>query len=189
MFHFFYYDFIKIFMIVTDSWSINCIDWYSGTLEGLRTNNNTEEWHSKLRKLAGKAHPNIQNSHPLPVRAGSYRNQPDAVSCWTTAQEEDKYRNHGKRLTTINEEYEAGDYTLWTTQGSQPLGGIYIASLASKIIFTNFRLSIKITFKFRRNGTCANFVRQNGYKLLSQYQATCFWPPYLQCALQRSICV
>ena len=23
-----------------------------------------------------------------------------------------KYRNHGKRLTTINEEYEPGDYTL-----------------------------------------------------------------------------
>ena len=50
-------DSIKIFMITTDSWSINCVDWYSGTLKGLRTKTNTEEWHSKLQKLAGKAHP------------------------------------------------------------------------------------------------------------------------------------
>ena len=29
------------------------------SLDGPRTNNNTEGWHSKIRKLAGKAHPNI----------------------------------------------------------------------------------------------------------------------------------
>ena len=186
----FHNDIIKIFMIMTDIWSINCVDWYSGTLEGLRTSNNTEEWHSKLRKLAGKAHP-IYKAVTLfqSEQAVTEISLIQLAAGRLPKRRIRKYRNNGKRLTTINEEYEAGNYTLWTTQGSQPLGGIYIASLASKIIFTNFRLSIKITFKFRRNGTRANFVRQNGYKLLSQYQATCSWPPYLQCALQRSISV
>ena len=83
----------------------------SGTLKGLRTNNNTEEWHSKLRKLAGKAHSIykavtlFQSEHAvieislMQLAAGRLPKRRIR-----------KYRNHGKRLTTIN--YEAGDYTL-----------------------------------------------------------------------------
>ena len=46
------------------------------------------------------------------------------------------------------------------------MGGIVtvIASLALQIVFTNFPSSIKITFKYRRNGTYANFVRRNGIR-------------------------
>ena len=33
--------------------------WNVYSLDGPRTKNNTEGWHSKLKKLAGKAHPNI----------------------------------------------------------------------------------------------------------------------------------
>ena len=72
-----------------------------------------------------------------------------------------KYRNHEKRHTSINkEEYEAGDYI-----DSRPTAtGWNIASLALQIVFT-----IKITFKFRLNGTSANqFVRRNGLDAFSQ---------------------
>ena len=106
-------DSIKIFMIMTDSWSINCVDWYSGALKGLHTNNNIEEWYYKLRKLAGKAHPIY--------KAVILFQSEDAVTEISLMQlaagrlpkrRIRKYRNHGKRLTTINEEYEAGDNTL-----------------------------------------------------------------------------
>ena len=102
-------DSIKIF----NSWSINCVDWYSGTLEGLRTNNNTEEWHSKLRKLAGKAHPIYKAVTPF-----QSEHTVTEISLMQLAagrlpkRRIRKYRNHGKRLTTINKEYEAGDYIL-----------------------------------------------------------------------------
>ena len=39
--------------------------WNVYSLEGPCTNNNTEGWHSKLRKLAGKAHPNIYEAVTL----------------------------------------------------------------------------------------------------------------------------
>ena len=75
-----------------------------------------------------------------------------------------KYKNQEKKnLLLFKEKYEAGDYMhpQRSTQGPQPLGGIItvIAGLALQIVFTNFLLSPKITFKFSRNGTCANFVR------------------------------
>ena len=40
-----------------------------------------------------------------------------------------------------------------------------VATLALQIVFTNFVLSVTITFKFRQNKTCANFVRRNGIRL------------------------
>ena len=40
-------------------------------------------------KLAGKAHPETVTLFQLEY-ADSHRNQPDAVSCWRTAQEEKK---------------------------------------------------------------------------------------------------
>ena len=89
------------------------------------------------------------------------RNQPDAVSCRRTGKKVQKPRD--KNLLLFKEKYEAGDYMhpQRSTQGPQPLGGIItvIAGLALQIVFTNFLLSLKITFKFSRNGTCANFVR------------------------------
>ena len=39
--------------------------WNMYSLDGLRTNNNAEGWHSKTRKLAGKAHPNIYEAVEL----------------------------------------------------------------------------------------------------------------------------
>ena len=39
--------------------------WNVYSMEGPRTNNNTEGWHSKLRNLAGKAHPNIYEAVTL----------------------------------------------------------------------------------------------------------------------------
>ena len=39
--------------------------WNMYSLDGPRTNNNTEGWHSKIRKLAGKAHPNIYETVEL----------------------------------------------------------------------------------------------------------------------------
>ena len=33
--------------------------WDVSSLDGPRTNNNAEGWHSMIRKLAGKAHPNV----------------------------------------------------------------------------------------------------------------------------------
>ena len=39
--------------------------WNVYSMEGPRTNNNTEGWHSKLRKLAGKAHSNIYEAVTL----------------------------------------------------------------------------------------------------------------------------
>ena len=39
--------------------------WNVYSLEGLHTNNNNEGWHSKLRNLAGKAHPHIYKAVTL----------------------------------------------------------------------------------------------------------------------------
>ena len=86
-------------------------------LEGPHTNNHAEGWHSKVQKLAGKAHLNIYEAVTLfqseqattevsimqlaagglPVRRRRIR----------------KYRNYEKRLLTSREKYEAGDYSLW----------------------------------------------------------------------------
>ena len=85
----------------------------------------------------------IRSSHPLPVRVGSHRNQPDmhnAVSCWRTAREE-------KELAT-----ETMRKDLRTTSKE-----IYEASLALRIVYTNFVLSIKSPSKMK--WTCTNFVR------------------------------
>ena len=39
--------------------------WNMYSLEGPHTNNNAEGWHSKIRKLAGKSHPNIYEAVEL----------------------------------------------------------------------------------------------------------------------------
>ena len=83
------------------------------SMEGPRTNNNTEGWHSKLRKLAGKAHPNIYEAVIL------FKSEQAAtevsimqLAAGRLSTRRRKYRLHEKRLATIKEKYEAGDYTL-----------------------------------------------------------------------------
>ena len=87
--------------------------WNVYSLDGPRTNNNAEGWHSKVRKLAGKAHPNIYETITL------FQSEQAEVSLMQLAagglpvrRRRRKYRNHEKRLITIKEKYEAGDYTL-----------------------------------------------------------------------------
>ena len=62
--------------------------WNVHSLEGPRTNNNTEGWHSKLRKLAGKAHPNIYEAVTLfkSEQAAKYH----AVGCRRTVNQEEE---------------------------------------------------------------------------------------------------
>ena len=121
-------------------------------------NSNSTHCHEALQEVA-----QLENRDCVAALLPSFSswNQPDAVSCRRTAQKEEK-----EVQKPINKKYEAGDYMhpQWSTQGPQPLGGIVsvIASLALQIVVTNFLLSLKITFKFRRNGTCAKFVTQNG---------------------------
>ena len=66
--------------------------WNVYSLEGPRTNNNTEGWHSKLRKLAGKAHAPqyLWSCHPLQIRAGSHRSMYHAVGCRQTVNQEEE---------------------------------------------------------------------------------------------------
>ena len=82
--------------------------------EGPCTNNNTEGWHSKLRKLAGKAHPNIYEAVTLfkSEQAATEVSIMQLAAGGLSTRRRRKYRLHDKRLATIKEKYEAGDYTL-----------------------------------------------------------------------------
>ena len=89
--------------------------WNVYSMEGPRTNNNTEGWHSKLRKLAGKAHPNIYEAVTLfksEQAATEVSIMQLAAGGLSTRRRRRKYRLHEKRLATIKEMYEADDYTL-----------------------------------------------------------------------------
>ena len=89
--------------------------WNMYSLDGPRTNNNAEGWHSKICKLAGKAHPNI---YKLAVELFKAEQTATEVSLMQLAagglpvRRRRKYRRHEKRLLTIKEKYEANDYTL-----------------------------------------------------------------------------
>ena len=85
------------------------------SLDGPRTNNNAEGWHSKVRKLVGKAHPNIYETITLfqsEQAATEVSLIQLAAGGLPVRRRRRKYRNHEKRLITIKEKYEAGDYTL-----------------------------------------------------------------------------
>ena len=77
-------------------------------------NNNTKCWLSKNCKLAGEAHPNIYKA----VELFKAEQTATEVSLMQLAvgglpvRRRRKYRKHEKRLLTIKEKYEAGDYTL-----------------------------------------------------------------------------
>ena len=88
--------------------------WNMYSLDGPRTSNNAEGWHSKILKLAGKAHPNIYEV----VDVFKAEQTATEVSLLQLAagglpvRRRRKYRRHEKRLLTIKEKYEAGNYTL-----------------------------------------------------------------------------
>ena len=66
--------------------------WNVYTQEGPCTNNNAEKWHSKMKKLAGKSHPNMYAAVPFFKSEQARRRR--------------KYRNHENRLKTIKEKHE-----------------------------------------------------------------------------------
>ena len=88
--------------------------WNVHAMDGPRTNNNAEGWHSKVRKIAGKAHPNIYEAVSLfkSEQAATEVSLIQLAAGGLPVRRRRKYRNHEKRLTTIKEKYEAGDYSL-----------------------------------------------------------------------------
>ena len=85
--------------------------WNMYSLDGPRTNNNTEGWHSKIRKLAGKAHPNIYEAVELfkAEQTATEVSLMQLAAGGLPVRGRRKYRRHKKRLLTIKEKYEAGD--------------------------------------------------------------------------------
>ena len=83
-------------------------------LEGPCTNNNAEVWHSKPRKLPGKAHPNTYKAVTLfqSEQAVTEISLMQLAAGGLPMRRRRKYRNYGKRLMTIKEKYKAGDYSL-----------------------------------------------------------------------------
>ena len=77
--------------------------WNVYSMEGPRTNNNTEGWHSKLRKLAGKAHPNIYEAVTLfkSEQAATEVSIMQLAAGGLSTRRRRKYRLHVKRLATI----------------------------------------------------------------------------------------
>ena len=73
-----------------------------------------EGWHSKVRKLAGKAHPNIYEAVTLfqSEQAATEVSIMQLAAGGLPVRRRRKYRNYEKRLMTIREKYEAGDYSL-----------------------------------------------------------------------------
>ena len=68
-----------------------------------------EGWHGKIKKLAGKSHPNIYEA--VISFKSEQASQFNVAGC-RRASRKKKYRNHENRLKTIKEKHEAGYYTL-----------------------------------------------------------------------------
>ena len=90
--------------------------WNVFTLDGPRTNNNAEGWHSKIRKLAGKAHPNIYEAVSLfkAEQAATEVTLLQLAGGGLPKRRRRKYRQHEQRILTIKEKYEAGEYSTGT---------------------------------------------------------------------------
>ena len=82
--------------------------WNVYSLDGPRTNNHAEGWHSKVRKLAGKAHPNIYEVVSLFKSEQAATEVPlmQVAAGGLPVRKRRKYRNHERRLVTIKEKYE-----------------------------------------------------------------------------------
>ncbi len=77
--------------------------WNVYALEGPRTNNHAEGWHSKVRKLAGKAHPNIYEAVTLfqSEQAATEVSIMQLAAGGLPVRRRRKYRNYEKRLVTL----------------------------------------------------------------------------------------
>ncbi len=67
-----------------------------------------------MRKLAGKAHPNFYEAVTLfkSEQAATEVTLMQLATGGLPVRRRRKYRDHERRLVTIKEKYEAGDYTL-----------------------------------------------------------------------------
>ena len=74
--------------------------WNVYSLDGPRTNNNAKGWHSKVRKLAGKVHPNIYEAITLfqSEQAATEISLIQLAAGGLPVRRRRKYRNHEKRL-------------------------------------------------------------------------------------------
>lgn len=87
--------------------------WNVQYLDGACTNNHAEGWHSKVRKLVGKAHPNIYEAVSLfQAEQAATEISLMQLAAGGLLVRRRKYRNCDKRLQTIKEKYEVGEYTL-----------------------------------------------------------------------------
>ena len=77
-------------------------------------NNKAEGWHSKIKKLAGKSHPNIYEAVTLfkSEQAATEVSLMQLAAGGLPRRRRRKYRNHKNRLKIIKEKDEAGDYML-----------------------------------------------------------------------------
>ena len=68
----------------------------------------------KIRKLTGKAHPNIYEAVELlkAEQTATVVSLMQLAAGGLPVRRRRKYRRHEKRLLTIKEKYEVGDYTL-----------------------------------------------------------------------------
>ena len=80
------------------------------------TNNNAEGWHSKVRKLAAKVHPNIYKAVTL-FKAEEAATEVSFIQLEAGGllNRRRKHRKQEKGLIMIKVKYEAGDYTLSQT--------------------------------------------------------------------------
>ena len=75
--------------------------WNMYSLDGPHTNNNAEGWHSKIHKLACKAEQTATEVSLIQLADG-----------WLPVRRRRKCQRHEKRILTVKEKYEVGDYTL-----------------------------------------------------------------------------
>ena len=88
--------------------------WNMYSLDAPCTNNNTEGWHSKIHKLVGKAYPSIYKAELFKAeqRATEVSLMQLAAGGPPLRRRRKYIPKAWKRLLTIKEKYEAGDYTL-----------------------------------------------------------------------------
>ena len=77
--------------------------WNMYALDGPHTSNNTEGWHSRIRNLAGKAHPNIYEAVELfkAEQTATEVNLMQLAAGGLAVRRRRKYQRHEKRLLTI----------------------------------------------------------------------------------------
>ena len=85
--------------------------WNVHLIDGPRTNNNLEGWHSRVKTLAGKTHLNIFEI----IEHGSQH----PAACFRRNIQKQRSQQEEKRIRKIQEKFDEGDYTL------EYLGALY----------------------------------------------------------------